>query len=160
MTKMSQRKKQVCQMKIGKQDEEIRNVLRTRDAHWSLWKFAKNATKLRCTTDGAMRSFAEKAYLRDTIVGGSWRWSPARTHLGARINGIQHEASRAWPHSSMMTTSKWSPFKCWSGPFECAPTWKDQHCENNRRTHASSQQTSTRSKRSKISALIVTIKFP
>ena len=43
----------------------------------------------------------------ETMVGGSWRWSPASTHLGAWSSGIQHDTSRDWAHSSMTTTSKW-----------------------------------------------------
>ena len=43
----------------------------------------------------------------DTMVGGSCRWSPASTHLGACSRGIQQDTSRHWAHSSMTTTSKW-----------------------------------------------------
>ena len=31
----------------------------------------------------------------DLMVGGSWRWSPARTTFFAERRGIQHWASRA-----------------------------------------------------------------
>lgn len=62
----------------------------------------------------------------DLIVGGNYKWSPAKIIFFPLKIGIQHEISIAYAHSSIITTSKFKSGQYLSNTLSIAPVFVQQ----------------------------------